>query len=508
MRILSDGTVEIRNKKTGETKIVSPNELPSYGIGYDTYATQLKAAKEVGIETTADIEPKGSEKIESAKTAIDLLESIYLGGEGEQSLAFGQTGFGGRLPGAGKDLQRQFAPDTFPESERLNTYKRTLESIRPQLAKAAGDAGNIALREQIMAGKGLPDEQSTPGEAIALLKAMRGKFGLEDSERLSTFEKERLPESSGSPGSKQIPRENATENLVIGNRPPTPTQPTNILSNILKGGAREQMQQKYTGNPLSSILAPRNTAIAQQTAAGQQVSGDERIGAGGETIANILPFLAGGPVGAAGRMAIGGGVRGLTTPGATSQERLASGGKSALLEGLLGAGASTIGKGIGVFTGKNLTKAAAARETLVKGTTQKFSTNKLVNVAEDYVKNDPAAKRLWENTLKSSLSKGGLTADELTKRIGIWGRNAFTLSGKQGKPASAGLYGTLSRAGRSLLKEAPELAKAHQRFAKATGRKNAVSGTLKKLIFPSAIGAGVGIPLSIALSKLLGQSRD
>ena len=45
MKIIEDGQVEIRNKTIGESKIVGPNELPSYGIPYSTYATDLNAYK-------------------------------------------------------------------------------------------------------------------------------------------------------------------------------------------------------------------------------------------------------------------------------------------------------------------------------------------------------------------------------------------------------------------------------------------------------------------------------
>lgn len=51
MRILSDGTVEIRNKRTGETKIIQPQDLPSYGIPYSKYAGEVEAAQQVGIDT-------------------------------------------------------------------------------------------------------------------------------------------------------------------------------------------------------------------------------------------------------------------------------------------------------------------------------------------------------------------------------------------------------------------------------------------------------------------------
>ena len=43
MKILQDGTVEIRNKTTGQTKVVSPNNLPNYGISYEKYGKELEA---------------------------------------------------------------------------------------------------------------------------------------------------------------------------------------------------------------------------------------------------------------------------------------------------------------------------------------------------------------------------------------------------------------------------------------------------------------------------------
>ncbi|KKK99512.1 hypothetical protein LCGC14_2632000, partial [marine sediment metagenome] len=41
-----------------------------------------------------------------------------------------------------------------------------------------------------------------------------------------------------------------------------------------------------------------------------------------------------------------------------------------------------------------------------------------------------------------------------------------------------------------------------------SGLKTPIKEFLKKAIFPTALSAGVGIPLSIALSKILGQDRQ
>ena len=62
MRILPDGTVEIRNKKTGQTKIVSPQDLPNYGIPYSKFETELTAFKGTGGKTKAELTPIAKEK--------------------------------------------------------------------------------------------------------------------------------------------------------------------------------------------------------------------------------------------------------------------------------------------------------------------------------------------------------------------------------------------------------------------------------------------------------------
>ena len=71
MKILPDGTVEIRNKKTGQAKVVQPNDLPSYGIPYSEFETQLKSFKNIGGETT--ISSPESQKVKDAKVVKEEL---------------------------------------------------------------------------------------------------------------------------------------------------------------------------------------------------------------------------------------------------------------------------------------------------------------------------------------------------------------------------------------------------------------------------------------------------
>jgi hypothetical protein len=80
MKILSDGTVQIRNKKTGETKVVDPKDLPNYGISYANYKSELDAYDTVTGSDTVASKTKTAEDLqkkkgtaEAAKELIDVL---------------------------------------------------------------------------------------------------------------------------------------------------------------------------------------------------------------------------------------------------------------------------------------------------------------------------------------------------------------------------------------------------------------------------------------------------
>lgn len=213
--------MKIRNKKTGEIIEVSEADLPKYGINTqqqspnitvddvkNAYLTNPKAGevlqKAYDVQEAAKQEKEltpDEEKVNKAETLIRELEQLYLGNEGELPLSFAKEQVGGRLPGTIKQFQKNVAPGTFPESDRLNTFQRILESSRSTLAKAAGDSGNLALQEQILAGKALPDANSTPQEAVELFKSVRKKFDLPESDIVTQFENERLPELKKNKGS-------------------------------------------------------------------------------------------------------------------------------------------------------------------------------------------------------------------------------------------------------------------------------------------------------------------
>lgn len=132
------------------------------------------------------------------ENVVNQLQNLFFGTGTGDSLAQANEGFGGRIPGTALKAKTAISPGGPGSSqEKLNTYIRTLESVRPQLAKAAGDAGNIALAEQIQAGKGLPQPTDTPTEAIEIMQSTREKFGLERSPELDALKEQIIAEQGG-----------------------------------------------------------------------------------------------------------------------------------------------------------------------------------------------------------------------------------------------------------------------------------------------------------------------
>jgi hypothetical protein len=275
MKILPDGRVEIEKmiggNPTGETKIITPDELPRYGIPYTKYLEQLKAYQTIqtGKTGTGTIDPMkvdtATDRAEpqfSADQSLKLMlqqalsKDIAAKGSGRETLSavtkeyvpkcvsqenilsqynttspWGPaTETGEQLAGKGfgydPDVIEKFRPGykeqvkktelakmVNPQADRLVTelenyyfqndlamgnlggvfadigtkldpnspyaiYKNMLESKRPQLAKLAGDVGNIAVQEQIQAGKPFPTARSTKKMAIERFQQIRKNFGL------------------------------------------------------------------------------------------------------------------------------------------------------------------------------------------------------------------------------------------------------------------------------------------------------------------------------------------
>jgi hypothetical protein len=166
-----------------------------------------------------------------------------------------------------------------------------------------------------------------------------------------------------------------------------------------------------------------------------------------------------------------------------------------------------ITKGKGAIEGvKTLTpKGAIANRTAVATkSTAKLSGENIIKAGEEYVTNDPTAKKLLEKILPS-IEKKTFNAPQLLEKLKIWNK-AYTAAGKVGKSSKAGLYETLARAAREeLAQKAPDVLEAQGKLAKAMGR----SKTLSKIVNPTSLAsAGVTAGTFALLSKLLGLGRQ
>lgn len=147
---------------------------------------------------------------------------------------------------------------------------------------------------------------------------------------------------------------------------------------------------------------------------------------------------------------------------------------------------------------------AEGRDIAAKASKETVSTDKLIKTGENYISNDPTAARLWTDVLKPALvKKEKMTIPQLLEQLKVW-NDAYTSAGKVGKTSLAGLNDALARSGKDIIKDvAPEVAAYTAKLARAYK----VSSLLNKSVVPTAVGAAVGVPISIALYKLLGMKR-
>jgi len=115
-------------------------------------------------------EQKISRSKEATEQIITQLEELYLGGR----LFSGGKGVGARISGKAREISAKlgYEPD-------IMVYMSMVDSVRPTLARAAGDVGNLSEAEQIAAVGALPQSPTaTKEEAIKGFQEMRRKFGL------------------------------------------------------------------------------------------------------------------------------------------------------------------------------------------------------------------------------------------------------------------------------------------------------------------------------------------
>lgn len=491
MPILPDGRVELKNKKTGETRVIDPKELPNYGISYDSYVKQAEAYQQIpGTDPILKQEPtdaqlKSQEAAKGVGGVINELQKLYNQPTAsgvrpdttrQDDLSAGKEGAFGNLGGLvlGVKAAWNMAPDA-------KTYDRLKKGFTASLKEVTGDTGVLTDQDYARLSNALPnfgdsDETATKAwqsiENILAAKGIKTGFSYNDKTQ---------------PPAQDVADSKNTEQ-----------KQTNPLMDFLQRGKVGPMGVANGKDPtlLGELLFPRGSGIVKRMNKGEDISADERVGALGETVSNVLPFLSGG-VGLIPRLALSGAVRGVTTPGASAGERTANATGEALLGGLLGKAGQVAPRIFSPIKTAGAARDKAAQELGAKGVQiggeklQKVATDMLEKRVPDYI----------EKPLIELLSKGkSIDPKDALELLSKAGAKTFTKGGDFKTNQASAFYKVLREAIRSEFAEkSPEILKETTRLAKGLGAQD----TLKKLVFPTAIGAGVGIPISMALQKLL-----
>ena len=439
-------TITIRNKRTGEVKVVTPDEALNLGMPIEKVVAKVEAAEKLqqfseGKSLIAtEGEKEAGRKEESAATLLDDLFALYYGKEGETPLSLTEAGKY-RLPAQLKALETKFkAGKANSVEERIYKYNRILESKRSKLAKAAGDAGNLALQEQILAGRGLPDPASTFGESVTLFQS-------------------------------------AYDNFAGGNRP------KKLDQLIEQTQPQPNVQQPTTVSPsaIPSVQPPPTGRRGQA------------ITTAGITAASLLPFKFGAPV-------VGGSAEALRQVLFPSSEERGVQGLKQVGEA---AKAATIGRATTFGLGKVLhplkTVQGVGKFFQGKVAGVKIDPKSLVEAGKQYVKDVPLAKSTLDKILPSV--KQATDVPSLLQKLDRWGKLTYTKAGDPKSTAAANLMNTLYAAGRQeLAKKAPFVAGARTTAGKIRNVQKSAKGVGRL-----ATGAAVTGATFFGLNKLFGK---
>lgn len=478
MKILPDGNVEIRNKRTGETKVVSPDDLPSFGISYSTYESELKAAQNVGIapksETPSELSDaqKGDQVL--AKAGLRALKKVQELYKEDPSV-----------------LTKQLTPGKF-QSRTFDSALFNAVNALLRIQTGATAPEDEVRRYMSNLGPNFGDKPEDVQFKITQLRTdltEQGYIPQEDADKL--FPGEELGDSSQYPaGSIVKSRSNPSE--MSQTLPPI----TNPIDRALQPVARGPVGD--VADAFLGTIFPGVHKVADKSGKGENVSAGNLAEAGGDLLATTLPAIKLGKLGLAAKGALAGGVRGVTRDEKSPGERIVEGGKEALLGGVLGGAAQLPKIAIGNLSFKSIGNQRNAAVDAAK--TAKVSGDKIAAAAREYIEHDPMAKNV-ANKILPSIEKKLITVPNLMKKIDVW-NDAYTQAGRVGKSAEAGVNNALARRAKELLGEiAPEVAKTNKKFSRAYAARDIG----KKFINPITIGTGIaGAAGTYLASKLLG----
>ena len=451
-------------------------------------ATEPKKALEEA-EAQADlgkIEAAGggiTAKEAKAKEVIDQLFELYYGKPGEQSLALVAPGEY-RLGAQWKVLETKFkAGEANSIEERIYKYNRILESKRAQLAKSAGDSGNLALQEQILAGRGLPGGDSTPNEASGLFASAYDVFA--GGKRPPRLDEELMLQEQGQ---QQTPQTQTGLSNIPQEGLAMQTARQRNLPNIPQPNALEKMLLPIAQGPIGGLadialnLLPEYKKAIQKSAKGEKISLGEGIAAGGDIATTAIPFLRLGKLGLAGKAALAGGVRGATRD-IPMTERQKEAVKEALIGGVLG----------------NILKPMTIPST-IRDVGTKIAKNPVISLkpaieaGKGYVKRVPIADNAAVKKTLISLSKEkSARLTDVFEKLSDWGPLTYK-KGQAGIPKDTAtaqfyskLYGSLRN---QVAQKAPIASIGQTGISKVKGLQDIMDRALKYALIGGAFGAG------------------
>lgn len=176
-------TITIRNKKTGETKRVTPEEaLSVYGVPAEVVSSKIKAEAEIEAASRGeDITKTAAEKTKeaSAKSAMALVDTL----EGRFSEAKGgeYTGLGAKVAGTKKNIMAILGLDT-----SATTYNRLRKGFTASLKATTGDTGVMTEPDYQRIADLMPKFTDDPAVVKNLFNDLRtlmaAKFGEEPTQ--------------------------------------------------------------------------------------------------------------------------------------------------------------------------------------------------------------------------------------------------------------------------------------------------------------------------------------
>ena len=493
MRFLPDGTVEIRNKKTGETKIVKPNELPNYGISYGTYKTELEAAKSVQTPTPLEIikEPTETQQKEVGKyqdvsNNLDLLLENY-----------GQVKDKGPIAGRSAEFFSSITKGASnPDVADYEALRKAM--IGPLARTISGEVGVLTDRDISRAEGLLPKISDDPKAAQKKVENLKKIIG----QKVDTPSAEQFPPESiiSAPQTSQISPafQRAQENMQTI---PTTQQPISSGDPIMDFIQRARTgtgttKNKLEPNFLADMLLGRAANIQRKQNRGEQVSTDERIGAAGQAINRLGQFTPG--LGMLFKAGVGGAIEGATTPGKTFDERA----KAAGLQG--GGQLATAGilKGLNKVVHPFRTVGEMKQAAVAQAQGKTVSGDKIYsNLEKAADRLSPTVKQGYKKFLEEAKSEfvgQNIPIDKATD-LASNANDAYTAAGKVGKAASAKFNNVLAQSLKEQIKlVAPKVSKANDLFRMLYGAQRGAG----KIVIPTAIGAGASAGIYALLNKL------